>query len=562
MDQIFINISLIVVLVALVSLVMVALRQPLIIGYILTGVLVGPLAFNIIHGNDAIDVFAHFGVGLLLFIIGLGLNPKVIKNVGRVAIATGLGQVTLTTGLGWLIGKALGFNDFQALIVGLALAFSSTIIVLKILSDKKETSRLYGQVAIGFLLVQDVLAALVLVVVSASLQDGFSIGNLGLIGLKAAVLIGGLFLIARYILPASKPLLAGSQEILFLFSLAWGFGIGYLFDWAGFSLEVGALAAGVVLAGQSFASSIAFKLRPLRDFFIIMFFVSIGAHLQLVGLVDLLPQAILLSLLVMVGNPIIVMAIMGWLGFSKKTAFKSGLAVAQISEFSLILVTLTLSGLGARQTEISNLIILVALITITCSSYMMIYADRLYQAFSHSLGIFQRRRLKHPEIPTKVPEFLLVGYVKGGEQFVKAFNRLAKDYLVIDYSPTVVDQLDQKDIPSLCGDITEAELLAEIAVDKLSLVVLTLSDFKANLFVIDWLTKHRSKAVIICSADSPQQARELYDAGASYVMIPHYIGNRQVLHFIRQSGLNKTAFLRFKKRQLTNLARLEKIAGG
>ena len=530
------------------------LRQPLIIGYILTGVLVGPTLLNTVHADDTIDVFASFGVALLLFIIGLGLNPRVIKEVGKVAVLTGVGQVVFTSGVGWLIALGLGYEPRVALYIAVALAFSSTIIILKLLSDKKEQHRLYGKISIGFLLVQDILAALALVAVSASSNGGLAASGLLWLLAKGFVIVAGLLIAAIWILPRVRGLFIGSQELLFIFAIAWGFGIASLFRETGFSLEVGALAAGIVLAPQAYAAEISARLRPLRDFFIVMFFVSLGTHIQIEGALALLPQALLLSGFVLIGNPIIVMIIMGLLNFTKKTSFKAGLAVAQISEFSLVLILLA-GRLDQVDAQVVSLVTIVGIITIAVSSYMITYADQLYDALAGVLSVFERRHAKHETEHQVHPELLLIGSTKGGEQFIKAFKAMKKRYLVLDYDPVVIDRLEHESIPNTYGDATNVELLEELCISKARLVVSMMSDFPTNAFLVNYLSQANPKTVIICSADTPGQAADLYAEGASYVMMPHYIGSEQIVSFIRKSGLSQAAFKEFKAKHLLRLRR-------
>lgn len=554
MPDIFLELSLVIALVAGVSFVAKLLKQPLIIGYILTGVLVGPTLLNTVHADATVEIFASFGVALLLFIIGLGLNPRVIKEVGRVAVLTGVGQVVFTTGVGLLITLGLGYSLKPALLIAVALAFSSTIIVLKLISDKKEQHRLYGKVAIGFLLVQDILAALALVFISAYSNDGLAASKLLVLAGKGVLLIGGLVVVSAYILPRIKKLFVDSQELLFVFAIAWGFGIASLFRETGFSLEVGALAAGIALAHQSYAAEISSRLRPLRDFFIVMFFVSLGSHIQIEGAMTILPEALLLSAFVLIGNPIIVMAIMGALNFTKKTSFKAGLAVAQISEFSLVLILLA-ARLDQVDAQVVSLVTIVGLITIAISSYMITYSDQLYSLLSKPLSVFERKQAK-PSLKQHIqPELLLIGSAKGGEQFIKAFKAMAKPYLVLDYDPLVIDRLEHEGIPNTYGDVTNVELLDELAVHKVRLVVSMISDFGTNAFLAGYLARTNPKAVLICSADTPGQASELYAEGVSYVMMPHYIGNERIVNFIRRSGLSQAAFKEFRNKHLLSLRR-------
>ena len=552
MNHVFLELSAVIVIVLLISTIMRVLRQPLLIGYILSGVLVGPLVFNIVHKADTLDVFAHFGVSLLLFIIGLGLSPRVVKDVGKTAAITGVAQVLFTTAVGWFVALSLGYDPLVALVIAVALAFSSTIIVLKLISDKKEHHRLYAKVSIGFLLIQDICACLILLAVTA-LNGGDSTW---LLFLKGLALLAGLWLTTVYVLPRLRGFLGANQEFLFIFAIAWGLGVGGLFHGSGLSLEVGSLAAGVALAGQVYATEIASRLKPLRDFFIIMFFVALGTDVELTMLGEILPQAILLSTFILIGNPLIVMAIMGWLGFTKKTGFKAGLAVAQISEFSLILIALVAANLEAELgKQLLGLVTLIALITITISSYMIIYSDWLYDRLAHLLGVFERPGVQERHIGV-APQLVLVGYNKWGEQFLQAFKAMRKPFLIVDYNPKIIEQLERFNLPHAYGDMSDLELADELGLHQVKLLISSVSEFEVNLFLINYLKKRNPQAIFICSARRPQQATELYHAGADYVMLPHYIGGQKIVSFVTKTGLNKEAFAEFRDKHLSYLSRL------
>ncbi|EKE05461.1 MAG: hypothetical protein ACD_19C00284G0003, partial [uncultured bacterium] len=338
--DIFTEISLVIVIATIVSVLMRVLKQPMLIGYILTGVIVGPAVFGVMQSPESLEVFSQFGIALLLFIVGLNLSPKVIREVGKVATITGLGQVVFTSIIGYLISSILGFDKVESFYIAVALTFSSTIIILKLLSDKGDLDSLYGKVSIGFLLVQDILATLFLVVVSASaLGDTF--GSIAIQLIWKSFLLGLLlFLFIKFILPRLSVYFATSQEFLFLFSIGWGFGLASVFHALGLSIEIGALVAGVTLSLFPYHYEISSKMKPLRDFFLILFFVLLGAELGVDNLSGAIIPALIFSAFVLIGNPLIVMTLMGILRFNKKTGFLSGLTVAQISEFSLILVAL------------------------------------------------------------------------------------------------------------------------------------------------------------------------------------------------------------------------------
>lgn len=550
--HIFTEITLLICLATIVALIMRSLRQPLIIGHIFTGLLVGPSVLGLVNSPETVGLMGEFGIALLLFVVGLGLNPKVIKEVGKVSLLTGLGQVMFTIIFALILTRALGYSTAETVFISVALAFSSTIIILKLLSDKKEQNKLYGKISIGFLLVQDIVATFALVVASATGRGSLSYSELGTLAAKGVLVGVAVFLIARYVLRPMTTFISRSQELLFLFALAWGFGIGTLFYELGFSLEIGALLSGIALANLAYAQEVASRLKPLRDFFLVVFFIALGSRLNLENFQSYISPALALSALVLIGNPIIVMTIMGLLGYTKKTSFKTSLAVAQISEFSLIFLLL-----GQRNGQISEsivtLVTLVAIITIAISAYMIIYSDKLYSLFERYLGLFERRKIKEKHEPAHAFEAVLFGYKKGGSEFVKVFKNITKRFIVVDYDPDVIDELERKQIPYLYGDATDFELLEEVDLTKTRLVVSLISDHSSNLFLLRHIEQTNPNAVVVCHADSSQEAAELYGLGASYVIMPNYIGSEKISVFIRKNGFSKTEFRHYREKHIQYL---------
>jgi Kef-type K+ transport system membrane component KefB len=549
----FAELSLIIAIATFIGLIMHLLKQPLIIGHIITGIIVGPALFDIAHSGDGIiEVFAEFGIALLLFIIGLGLNPQVIKEVGKAASLTGAGQVLFTTLFGIGFATLLGFNASEALYIAIALTFSSTIIVLKLLSDKKEQTRLYGKISIGFLLVQDVIATIALVVASTASSTGFTPSTIVELLIKGTLMLLALWLVSTKVLPHMNKIIAGSSEFLFLFAIGWGFGVATLFAEAGFSLEVGALAAGVALTPMVYSQEVGSRLRPLRDFFIVLFFISLGAGLNLSALGDVLPQALVLSSFVLIGNPLIVITIMGLLGYTKKTSFKAGLTVAQISEFSLVFILLAREN-NAISEEIVSLITVVALITIAASTYMIINADRLYKVVEKSLTMFEKRKTKRESGSSNRYEIMMFGYRKGGAEFIRVFKSMDKKFAVVDYDPEVVDHLEHDRVDYIYGDAMDLELLEEAGADYSKLFIINIADFSANSFLVQALESINPNSVIVCQAENARDAAELYAMGASYVMMPHYIGSEKISAFIKKNGFRKAEFKKYAEKHLLYL---------
>ena len=554
MHDVFLELSLIIAIGTGVSLIMRLLKQPLIIGHIITGIIVGPSFLHIVGSAETIEVFSKIGIALLLFIIGLGLNPKVIKEVGKVAAIGGGLQIALTALFGWIAATVLGFNMTEALLLAIALSFSSTIIILKLLSDKKEQTRLYGKVTIGILLIQDVVATLVLLFITAQTdQTGFAPGQLALLAAKGFGLATIMFVIGNKVLPRLNNLIAGSQEFLFLFAIGWGFGAAALFQVAGFTIEIGALLGGVCLAGLPYTQEISSRLRPLRDFFVVVFFINLGARLSFGNILVVMPAVIICTLIVVIIKPLIVMMVMGLLGYTKRTSFKSAITLAQISEFSLVLGTIALEQ-GKVNEDFVSILTLVALITIAASTYMIMYADALYASLEKNLSLFERAKAQYEQKESRRHyELVLFGYQRGGHEFVKVFRSLKRKFVVVDYDPEVIDKLEHEEIDYLYGDATDVELLEEVGLDKSKMIVSTITDHETNKFLVGLIDKVNTHAVIITHADTIDEAAELYELGASYVMMPHYIGSEKIGAFIKKSGFKKSEFRKFRDKHLAYL---------
>ncbi|MBI4147463.1 cation:proton antiporter [Candidatus Woesearchaeota archaeon] len=550
----FFEIGLVIGIATIISLLVRFLKQPLIIAYILTGIIAGPSLLNVISSTDTITIFSHMGVALLLFVVGLSLDPKVIKEVGVVSAITGVGQVLFTTIIAFLISLALGFPALTALYIGIALSFSSTIIILKLLSDKNEMDTLYGKISIGFLLVQDLIAIFVLMVVS-SLNGGMSAESFVLgTALKGISLLVGLILIGIYMLPRITKFAAKSQEMLLLFSISWAFALSLLFFRAGFSIEIGALLAGVTLSFSPYRHEISSKLKPVRDFFLVLFFILMGYQVGLHDITQYIIPIIIFSLLVLIGNPLIVLVLMGLLGHTKRNSFMAGLNVAQISEFSHILIALGIS-VGHLGSSILSLITAVALITIAISSYLVLYAGKIYPYVSKYLSVFEKKNVKAaiPRWGYNRYDVLLFGCDRVGHDLVILLKKMKKKFLVVDHNPEIVSSLNKKGIKCIYGDASDLELLDELHLSQLKMVVSTIPNFEINAAIINKVKNTNSSAILVIVSHRAEEAIELYEQGASYVILPHLLGGYHASLLIEKHGLNFDNFLKEKIRHLEHL---------
>ncbi len=553
--DVFSQLSIVIVVAAAVAMIMRLLKQPLIMSYILTGIIAGPSFLNLIEAKGSFETFSQIGIALLLFIIGLELSMTVIKQMGKPVFLTA-GAIFVSVGtLGYLLGVAFHFTVTESVIIGLALFFSSTIIIAKVLSDKKELTRLNGRIAIGVILIDDIVATFALLFVAAGKGgEALNLGAIGFLIVKGVILVTVLGLVSMKILPKLTKFIAKSQEFLFLFALAWGFGVATLVNMVGFSVEIGALFAGVALAQLPYVHEIGARLKPLRDFFIILFFITLGESLQLHSIQQAILPAIALSFVAIVIKPIIVMMSLGLLGYTKRTSFKTGINLSQISEFSIILVVLALQA-GLVGGMLSAVITLVAIITIAASTYLMQYDNWIYVKLEKHLRFFERENAQEHKVHAKTFPLVLFGYKNGGQQFLKTFRDMKQRFVVVDYDPEVVEELERKRIDYLYGDATDPELLSEIDIEKTKLTVSIVSDHAVNMSLVRYVRQHNKTAVVICYSKDHNEAAELYKLGASYVMLPHFIGSEKLSMFIHLHGINKHSFDEYRKKHLIEIGR-------
>lgn len=536
----FIQISLVLIISTCVAGLMKKLNQPAIVGYILTGLLMGPAFLNVLSTNGIVEILSQMGIAMLLFIVGLNLSPSIVKDVGKFAVITGIGQIIFTTITGYLLSLLLGFTAVESAYISIALTFSSTIIILKLLSDKKELNDLHGKISIGFLLLQDVIASLALVGVSALSADesiGVALTN---ILVKGVFLISIVAIFGIYVLPSLIKFFAKSQEHLFIFSISYGFGLATIFSILGFSVEIGALVAGITLSMFSYNHEIASKMKPLRDFFIIIFFILLGSELSLGDMERVLVPALFLSLFVLIGKPLIVILLMGKLGFKKRVSFLSGLSVAQISEFSLILIALGMR-VGHINSSISTLVTLVALITIAGSSYMITYSRYLFNLFSKYLSLFEFNVRPYKQDAVNY-DVVLFGYDRIGYDFLRAFKKAKMNSLIVDYNPETIKRLEKKGINCMYGDAGDVELLDDLNLESSKLFVSTIPSLETNLLIVKRAKKANDKIIAIVLSHDIYEAELLYKAGASYVVIPHILGGEYASSLITKHKFDHLKF--------------------
>ncbi|MFH1801502.1 MAG: cation:proton antiporter [archaeon] len=551
--DIFINLSIIIILAVFISGLMRILKQPLLIGYIITGIIAGPYLFNIIGvGNNVFETFSKLGVALLLFMVGLHLNPRVIKDVGKISLLTGLGQIFFTAVIGFFIAKAFGFTAITSIYIALALTFSSTIIIMKILTDIRQIDSLHGKIAIGFLIIQDLVAIFALMTIS-SLSNEIAISGLitqtilkGVLALIFVALVSYLFF------PRLTKVISVSQEFLFLFSVGWCLALASLFHYLGFSIEIGALLAGVTLSISPYSREISSKTKPLRDFFIVLFFILLGSQMVLGDISSRGAEIFVFSLLILIGNPLVVMIIMGLMGYAKRTGFLAGLTVAQIGEFSLIFIALGVS-VGHISQEVLSFMTFISLITIGGSTYLVLYSNKIYSLISSHLSIFERKKLNKKKGNIERYDSILFGYNRIGFGILNSLKMIKKRYLVVDFNPETIEDLSKLGISCVYGDAYDDEFISELPIENVKIIVSTIPEFEINLLLVEKIKRINPKTIVIARAHQIKDALALYEEGADYVLTPHFLGGEYISKMIKELKTDGEEYERERKKHIKNL---------
>jgi len=528
MTGIFVEFALLLLISAAAGAVSLWLRQPPLIAYIVVGIAAGPAVLGLSSAHEQIVLLAQLGVTMLLFVVGLKLDLQHIRHIGPVALATGLGQLAFTIVIGFLLLIALDRSVMEALYVAVALTFSSTIIIVKLLTDKREIDSLHGRIAVGFLIVQDLAVVLAMMTMSALRGGDVDAGPAGValsLLWRMALVTTAMAVLMRYVLPRVVDLMARSQELLLIFAIAWGTGLAALGEWAGFSKEAGAFLAGFSLASTRYRDAINARLTGIRDFLLLFFFIELGARFDFSTLGSELGTAAVLSAFVLIGNPLIVMAIMGWMGYRKRTGFLAGLTVAQISEFSIIFVAMGIT-LGHVGPGALGLTTLVGLVTIALSTYMILYSHPLYERLAPWLGWFERRHAHREQDVAQdgaghqPVEVIVVGLGIYGHRLALGLRASGVSVLGVDFDPEVTRSLHRRGLPVRFGDAMETDFIESLPLAGSAWVVSTLPDPDSNRGLLHALRLQRyaGQVAVVCRREA--EAPELRAMGADIVLDP------------------------------------------
>lgn len=536
MHSVFLQIGVVTIVAAVLGIAARFLRQPIILAYIVAGILLGAAGLNVIPDAALTSDVATIGIVFLLFLIGLELDVGKLRRVGTVVAVTSLVQLGSVMALTYFFVRLLGYAEASALYLGAAAAFSSTAVVLKRLTDQGDLASLYGKVAVGILLLQDVAAILLLMVVSANSAGGMSSGVVELFILKSALFFIATWLVTRYVLGAVFFFIAKSTELLFLTSIAYAFFFAMVAESLGFSKEIGAFLAGLSLATLPYNLEIISRVKPLKDFFLVLFFVVLGLEIVPSVILNNLPLIVGISAIVLFGKSFVTAATMTRMGYPKRPSYLTGAALGQMSEFSLLLVLLA-AETAAVPKEIVGVTAAAVVITIVINTYWNGLNRYIYPILAKPLKFFSDgvvHRELHYQPHDLENHTLMFGANRLGYGMLKTLEHLKHDILVIDHNPEVIRRLLHRGVPSVYGDIDDYELLRDMGLSKARMVISTVANKTSNIYLIEQTRATNRTALVIVTAEQVEDALELYAAGADYVIVPHLLGGEQAAQLLAE----------------------------
>jgi len=534
MPLLFLELSSVLVLATVLGVLAKALKQPLITAYILSGIIIS--VFGLFRGVDkgALDLLSSLGIAFLLFLVGVELKIEDLKYVGKAAVLTGIGQIFFTALVGFVLVSTLGYLPVPALYIAVAITFSSTVIIIKLLAEKHDLQSLYGKIAVGYLLVQDFVAILALMVLS-----GFgdhqtpNLSSVIWIFVKGLFLVGLTYLASKTVLRYLFNLTSASTELLFVSAIAWAFLLSAIGAKIGFSIAIGAFLAGVAIASSPYRIQISARVKPLRDFFIVIFFILLGASISTGASKISISHVLILSLFILIGKPLIFLAITLSLGFRNRTSFLTSITGAQISEFSLILMA-SGQALGHVQSGAVSLISAIGIVTISLSSYFILYGDKIYRFIDKPFSKLFPQSPREPYVTNReslTGHVILVGAEQMGSDILEFLKGKIKDknqIVVVDFNPEIINSLRATGFNAVFGDISDPEVLEELELGKAKLIVITDPDISDSSHLIKFAKEMNYKGPFVTTSYWIHDAVKLYEIGSDYVVVPETLGGRHI----------------------------------
>ncbi|MCD6591334.1 MAG: cation:proton antiporter [Candidatus Aenigmarchaeota archaeon] len=511
-----------------------ALKQPIIIAYVVAGLIIGPMGLGIITNPEEISLMSELGIIFLLFSVGLEIDFRKFKSVGFISFVGGALQVTLMFILGFLTALFFGLGMLMGIYLGLLLALSSTMIATKLLVDKDEINTLHGRIMLGILLFQDIIAVVAIPVLK-NMYSVFSFEFFGSIIFRGLGLFAIAILLNKFFFPKILDYAAERHEMLFITAIANCFffiGASYVL---GFSVTIGGFIAGLSMANFPYNVEIAGEIHSLRDFFLIIFFSTLGMQLNFFVIEAMFPMFVTLLLLTVFLKPIILGVMYLLSGYGGRTSTYIGLGLGQASEFMFIIAAEEFM-LGHISHDFYSLLISIVVVSMITTPYLATIRNSVYNLFAKiklpKRHIFHPRSIHEIENPPveEVSEHIVIfGAHRMGEKIVQHLKDMDESFIVVERDPEIVKELGKRGIYCVYGDAENEDILKKVSVSKAKLIIITIPYADISSFVIRKAKRTNPKIKILARAHSEIDAERLYRAGADIVIIPEFVSAERMI---------------------------------
>jgi Kef-type K+ transport system membrane component KefB len=510
-------------------------RQPLILAYLIAGIFIGPFCMKWVKSEESISVISELGLIFMLFMIGLEIDLKKIVRAGKVILFAGGGQLIGGVLFGLLffvgIGLSMGNGHFDALYLCVACALSSTVIIVKVLYEKRELDTLPGRITLGVLVLQDIFAILFLAVQPS--LDNLQMSVILLSIARVGALVATALVLSRYVLPWLFHQIARRPELVLLGALAWCFLIGEIAERLHLSREMGSLVAGVSLSTFPYALDVTAKVTTLRDFFITLFFVALGMTIPVPGL-SVIGLALLIAAFTIVSRVVTTFTPLYLMKQGLRASLLPAINLAQISEFSLVVIQ---TGIAAHHisTETSSAASFAFVVLAVASTFVMARSDQVTRALIGPLKRIGLRDLDHKHDADSEHEgghgearrIVILGFFRAASALLSEIDRRSPAVLeqitVIDFNPLVFRTLTDRGMHVVYGDISNVDTLVHAGVGKSELIILSIPDSLLKGADNEKLVRHvrslNPTAKIVATAEILAEVDDLYAAGADYVTV-------------------------------------------
>ena len=521
------------------------LRLPVILGYLLAGIAIGPYGFGLIGGTEDIEVLAEIGVALLLFTLGLEFSFRTLRQTGRVAIFGGIAQILVTAALGVGIGMLAGWTIIETVFFGFLIALSSTMVVLKILMDRGELDTTHGRIMIGILLVQDLsVVPMMAILPSLGQAETSLLPVLGFAVLKAVGFLAVMLVLGIWVMPRVMRRIAGfrSRELFLLSIVIIGLGAAFGTYYFGLSVALGAFVAGLLISESEYAYEALAEIIPLRDIFVTIFFASLGMLADPGFIGENIGIVIGVVAAILIGKSVITGIIVWLFGYSAKTSLFSGIGLFQIGEFSFVLAGVGLVA-GAISEDIYSLTVISAIITMLFTPFAISLASMGYYRLSQR-GLLSRlaaRRVDPDSIERGMKlsnHVVICGHGRTGRYLGRILDARNFSYLVIDMDPRVIDFLKERGIPYIYGDASNPEIISRSSLEKCKVLVITFPDPIATELTVRNALKVNPKLDVVARVHSDSEVEALRKMGVAELVRPEFEAGLEVIrHTLHRFGL-------------------------